>query len=236
MANAPCAESIAAIADEFPGVSIGVHLNLTEGRPLLSPQRVSTLVGHDGLFLTAPVLLRKCALRLVDAKQVFDEMLAQIMRISALVGRPTHVDSHQNVHPYPVVVRGFLAVCRATGIGRVRSQRVFHPGFERPAGRSMLARCTRNWFKMRQEGRIRRTGLKSPDRTIPYAPGYNDGEACLSEAMSWWRRTAPMLPEGYTEVITHPGCGKCEARFYRRAEFAGLLHDSGLRIASYADI
>ncbi len=239
LANSPAADEVALIPDRFPHVSVGVHLNLTEGAPALPLNNVPTLVDRDGLFFPSSVLLRKCMLRQVDEDEVFQELTAQVLRVARLIGKPTHVDSHQNVHPYPVIFSAFLRMCRSMRVARVRTQRVFDPtppGFPRSCRRTALARWAREHFKTSQQRSIGRSGLCGPDRSLFFAPGYDAPASSLPGMLAWWRAAIPLIPEGVTEVVTHPGRGEAERRFYQSSDFAEMLSRSGIRLVSYGDL
>ena len=236
LANGPCVEEAADVWREFPGVSVGVHLNLTEGEPVLRAEKVRTLVDGEGRFLPGRLLLRRCVMGRVNAQEVFEELVSQVVRVAALVGKPTHLDSHQNVHGYPAVLQALFSVCGATGVSRVRSQTVFHPEWDRATRPHGGRRRMREWFKVHQEGRMRRRGLGGPDRLMPYAPGYSGDGSHVSEMLTWWRRAAAVMPEGITEVVTHPGTGRDEAAFYRLDELRLILAEAGIDVASYGEL
>ncbi|MFH0965711.1 MAG: ChbG/HpnK family deacetylase [Planctomycetota bacterium] len=232
LANAPAACDAALLPSLFPHVSVGVHLNLTEYRPLLPPREVPTLVDRAGGFLPGRILLRRCLLGLVSEDEVLREFLTQLERVAALAGPPSHLDSHQNVHAYPVVFSAFLRLCACSGVRRVRSQRIFRPSCQ-PRSLSP-ARRLREWIKLRRENRARRSGLSAPDFSLASNPAYNRSAACLPDLFPWWSRVAGEIPPGVTEVIAHPGIGEAETRLYASPAFAGLLEGSALRLASFA--
>jgi len=108
MANGPDLEAAAGVG----GVGLGVHLNVLRGRPVLPPERISTLVTGQGLFLGdyGKLFSRYLAGR-VDLRQVEAEWAAQIERIQDLGVRPTHLDSEKHIHAWPgmMAVAGKLA-------------------------------------------------------------------------------------------------------------------------------
>lgn len=107
------AESVSALRDS--GLGVGLHVNLTLGRPL---SRARSLVGADGRFVRDP---RHAAAR-ADAKDVEREVAAQIEKFTSLVRRsPTHLDTHHHVGLLAPVAGVVLEAARRLGVP-VRSQ------------------------------------------------------------------------------------------------------------------
>src|SRR4030043_336716 len=60
MVNMPDAKRAVRLAQQTPSLDVGMHLNMTEGHPVLPPEKVPTLVNNTGEFLSdknSPVLL-----------------------------------------------------------------------------------------------------------------------------------------------------------------------------------
>lgn len=98
MVNMPGAEDAARLAKDNPGLGVGLHFSLTEGRPL---SRCPSLVDSRGFFFTRGALLRRIAFGAVKASDIHDEFLAQLEKAKALGIKVTHVDSHQHLHMAP---------------------------------------------------------------------------------------------------------------------------------------
>lgn len=96
MMNMPTVvDDIKIAQQETPDLGMGVHLVLTAGRPLLSPEKVSTLTKSDGSFLKLDQLIANRAQ--IDSAQVKAEWRTQIERFIAVSGhKPTHLDSHHH--------------------------------------------------------------------------------------------------------------------------------------------
>ncbi|MHC4971761.1 MAG: carbohydrate deacetylase [Planctomycetota bacterium] len=97
--GATTAAFVARARDE--GLDLGVHLNLTEGRPLAGPLR--GLTDAPGTFPGKAEAWRRAAAGAVNAADVRREVLAQWERLAALGVSPTHVDGHNHVHLFPAV-------------------------------------------------------------------------------------------------------------------------------------
>jgi predicted glycoside hydrolase/deacetylase ChbG (UPF0249 family) len=97
------------------GLGLGLHVNLTLGRPLTHGR---SLVDGGGGFVRDA---RRAAAG-ADAGDVRREVDAQIARFEKLVGRPpTHLDTHHHVGLYAPVRDVVLQAARALGVP-VRSQ------------------------------------------------------------------------------------------------------------------
>jgi len=151
MVNAPGTDEAVEAAQRHPRLGVGLHFNLTEGRPLAD---VPSLVDGSGRFLLRGELVRRCLRRSVDPADVTREFGAQLARIHDLGIVPTHVDSHQHVHMAPWILRGMAPVLA----GEVSRLRVAHPPrrprgslpapgpFVRNASMSLAARQVRRHF------------------------------------------------------------------------------------------
>lgn len=104
----------------FEGVSFGVHLNLTEGRPLA--EGLSRLTGPDGNFrgkASAHRLLMNTGDVSLQA-ELAREAALQIGRLLDAGIAITHIDGHQHVHVFPSVLSTVAQTARDHGIRRMR--------------------------------------------------------------------------------------------------------------------
>ena len=109
------------------GLGLGLHVNLTLGRPLSGR---SSLTDADGRFVRDA---RHAAAR-AAAADVERELEAQLDRFAALVGRaPTHLDTHHHVGLHEPVAGIVLAAARRLGLP-VRSQNAAARARARAAG------------------------------------------------------------------------------------------------------
>lgn len=122
LANGPATAALAGVLDRYPGVSFGVHLNLTEFAPLTPVAPLRPLMDGDQLGPRCLDLDRGQ----VDA--VFEEWCAQVIRVRELGVRLSHLDSHQHVHYQPLLFRALKRVQARFGIERVRGMATWRPG------------------------------------------------------------------------------------------------------------
>jgi predicted glycoside hydrolase/deacetylase ChbG (UPF0249 family) len=116
MVNMEGAEEAAAIARAHPSLGIGLHFNLTAGRPLAPAHSVPTLTDHSGRLLTRAQLLRRVFLGTMPSEEIEIELLAQLARLKALGIQPTHIDSHQHVHALPPIFKIVSRLSASAGL------------------------------------------------------------------------------------------------------------------------
>lgn len=93
MANMPGFDHAIELHQQHPNLSIGVHLNLTTGSPVLS--HLKTIVDTEGNFHNQAYYKGSF---IIDQKEVYDEWRAQIEKILAAGIQPTHLDAHHHAN------------------------------------------------------------------------------------------------------------------------------------------
>jgi predicted glycoside hydrolase/deacetylase ChbG (UPF0249 family) len=122
MANMPFVEEASRLR-EYPSLGIGVHLNLTTGRPI---SNAHTLTNESGAFFSLRQLIRQTMRGKVNVNEVRAEIEAQVERVSALVGdQLDHWDSHEGFHRFEPFASIAISACRAHRIGGMRIHRHF---------------------------------------------------------------------------------------------------------------
>ncbi len=190
-ANLPGSDEAMAAARDA-GLDAGVHLNLCLGAPLLPPAHVPSIVGPDGRFVTAGLVARRLVRRSLQVEEVEREWAAQIERVLAAGPRPSHLDSHCQLHAYPSLYRLTLRLARRYGIPGVR--RAF-AGHILQLPRVPLARARLHPWPWRARG----SAPAQPDHftvlTVQGPPRTPRPLQALLRA----------LPPGATELVCHPG-------------------------------
>ena len=124
MVNMPWVEEIRDVVQACPHLGIGLHVNLSQGRPVLDPGAVGSLVDERGFFRPPMVLARRALSGRVVLSEVRREIQAQIARARALAGdRFDHWDSHQGTHRFEPLASAIMASCAAAGVPAMRTHR-----------------------------------------------------------------------------------------------------------------
>lgn len=245
MANMGAAGHAARLALENRGLAVGLHFNLTTGRPLSAPEAVSSLLRPDGGFLgRGQLILRALSGRLVFS-QVAAELEAQLDRMRALGLSPSHVDSHQHVHAIPLVFKALAAAAGREGVPlRLPLQ---WPG--RMAGKSYRRKLSE--FALRWMLWLSRRHL--PDRLR-----VNDGLCSVFDlgvsprdiSPSAYFRLLDAYDRGVIELMVHPavvddelgaltaitGVSAVEDRLLRTGFLKGYLDARGATLISYRNL
>lgn len=189
MVTGNAAADAVARATWMPRLGVGLHLVLVEGRPALPPARLPALVGSDGLF--RPDMLR-AALRIFADPRARRQLEAEVEAQFAMfagTGLPLdHVNAHKHFHLHPTIASAVLRIGPKYGMRAVRAP--FEPG----------APGVERWWARRLQQRLRAAGILAPDRVV----GLAWTGAFTAERM---RAALSTLPEGLTEVYTHPATG-----------------------------
>jgi hopanoid biosynthesis associated protein HpnK len=203
MANMPAFDDASQLAREYPSLGVGLHFNITQGRPVADASRVSSLLDDRGEFLgTATALARRLIAGRFSVAEVAIELRAQIEKALDAGLRLTHVDSHKHTHALPRVCEAMIAVIREYGINAARLPRE-EWRFDRAAKSFKLIAQSAGAFGAAQlcrigEARLRRLDVRTPDFFFGVArTGF--------WTKDWLIELIERLPDGSSELMCHPG-------------------------------
>ncbi len=178
------------------GAGMGVHLNLTKGRPLCPD--AATLAGPDGCFFSKTAAWSRALVRAYDPREAEQEFSAQIQALFEAGYTPDHIDGNNHMHVFPGLAEAAAAAAARFGIRRIRLPREpLFPGLALP-GRAVVKKCFIGLLSLRAEQRFRSAGLCFPERLAGLHDPDPKEELSLVKFLS-------RLPEGTTELMCHPG-------------------------------
>jgi predicted glycoside hydrolase/deacetylase ChbG (UPF0249 family) len=121
MATGLAFEHAVDLARSRPGLAVGIHLVLTEQRPLIGAAAAASLVEPDGCFPphVAQLLARQLRRRL-SLPEVRRELGAQLTRVRDAGIAVSHIDGHQHVHVLPGVAAIVADLAAEHGVAAVR--------------------------------------------------------------------------------------------------------------------
>jgi hypothetical protein len=209
----------------IPGLSVGLHLDLTDGRPVAKAGRVPTLLADDGSFHNARQLMKRCLTGAIQPAELVREVDAQIQCFIERFGRIDHIDTHRHVHRIPHVARaiaGALSSRRLSPRIRNLNRCVVASG----SGRSFSGRLrywlddlkrVPGWFLKRHALRaFAVAGLPMEDGLLTPWPAIAPDDP---DAAARWARAIQSAPAGRWEANFHPGWNAAEAALLQDPEF-----------------
>jgi chitin disaccharide deacetylase len=244
MVAEPAAADAVFRARRMPGLRVGLHLVLVEGRPVLPPEQVADLVDGEGRFHTdmarlgLDIFARPRARRQLEA-----EITAQFQAFAGTGIALDHVNAHKHFHLHPTVARAVMRIGQHYGMRALRvpaEPASVLAGIEPQRTRPAAALVAAPWAKLLRL-QARRAGLVTPDAVFGLA---------WSGALTVERLAALIrhLPDGLTEIYAHPATGDAfpgSAPGYRYAEelmaltsalTREALRSSGAKLGGYADL
>jgi len=117
-------EEAVTLAHENARLSLGIHLTLVEGSPVLPPNQIPSLVTRDGRFVgSLGAFLTRWLTGRIRLQEVQRELEAQVEK--ALKGklRVDKLDSHMHVHLLPGIFHLVLRLAKQYRIKAIRIPR-----------------------------------------------------------------------------------------------------------------
>jgi chitin disaccharide deacetylase len=200
-------EEAVALAKENPGLQVGLHLTLVQGRAVLPRQGFPALVDDRGDFGNDPVLagMRYFFLKPLR-KQLHREIEAQIVKCLEAGLQLSHLDGHLNIHMHPVVFDILTELMPKYGIETFRLSRENLAGALAIDRQRLVGKCADAFIfaslAKRCRGRLDQLGIRYAGEVKGLL---NSGR--MTE--DYLLRCLESVGEGLTEIYFHPGCRPC---------------------------
>jgi hopanoid biosynthesis associated protein HpnK len=225
MVGAPAAARAVEIARRLPRLAVGLHLALTDAKPVLPPSAVPDLVDSGGRLRTDMARSGAAMFFLPHVKrQMRAEVRAQFEAFRSTGLKLDHVTAHKHFHLHPSILKAILELMKEFGAPAVRAPFESRAILNRiePAGPRLSAFAL---AARAQRARLKRAGFAAPDQVFGLA---------WSGAMTQSRLAGLIanLPEGLTEIYAHPATSASfdgAALGYRYAEELAALTSPELR-------
>ena len=254
MANGPAFAGATQLAKTLPRLSVGCHVVLIDGEPVLGAEQLPSLTTRtaaprfrDGLMTFAA----RAIANKMNTDDIVAEAKAQISKIQAAGIAVSHFDTHKHTHLFPAILRPLLRAAASCGVRAVRNPfepclpLLSNPLLKRP---NLWARCAevRALHRFAQKFRevVDREGFITPDGTLGVV-----ATGALDESL--FRAIACCIPEGTWEFVCHPGYNDADLqarrtrlRESRETELRVLtlptarevLSQEGVELVSYYDL
>lgn len=203
MANMPAFDEAVELAKSTPSLGVGLHFNITQGRPIADADRVRSLVDESGQFLgTSTALLLRALTGRLRRDEIELELAAQIARMMSSGLAPTHIDTHKHSHAIPIVLDAIVTVAKESAIPAIR--RLSQPMDLRENAWSFelisqaLGAAALGILCRLEEEKLMRTGLAKTEAL------YGIARTGLWDR-PWLLRLIAGLSHGTSELMCHPG-------------------------------
>jgi hopanoid biosynthesis associated protein HpnK len=255
MANGRALQDAVRLAKTVPALSVGCHVILIDGEPVLDAKRLPSLTSRrssrarfrDGVktFATRALTGR------LDPDEIEAEASAQIRKLQSAGLNVSHADTHKHTHLFPAVLRPLLRAARASGVYAIRnpfgprkplksSELLVRPGLWTRYAEVRILRTLAAKFR----DLARREGFATPDGTLGIVV-----TGALDEKL--FRAIAAVVPDGTWEFVCHPGYNdndlkaastrlresrEIELRVLTMPEVRELLSKEGISLISYREL
>jgi chitin disaccharide deacetylase len=206
MATAPYFSPAVYLAFAQPALSIGCHIVLVDGSPLLRPDEVPSLLDprRPAAFSLRPTVgsfLRDLMRGRIREQEIEAEAIAQIRRIQLSGVTVSHIDSHKHIHAFSRALAPLLRAAQKCGVDCVRNP--FEPSWSLRATRGASAWRRAQVHAMRSQ---RRAFLKlAQEHSMSTADGSIGVLATGGLDVDVLRSILQAMPEGTWELVCHPG-------------------------------
>ena len=241
MMNLPGAVSDLHLARvEAPRLGLGVHLNFTAGRPLLPVEWVPSLVDEHGRFLTQDAILQNPTR--LDRDELKSELKAQVAAFTNALGRPPdHLDAHHFVHLLPPLFEVYLELAEHY---RLPVRLPLPPDDEAGGMPEFVGNLSAEQLQpilAADRALLQTRSIRRPDRCVLSFFG-------AAVSVENLLRLLADLPDGVTELMTHPGLADDQLRYessynaQREVELSVLtdrrvqatIHEHGIQLITFA--
>jgi len=208
MATGACFEEAVALAAAMPGLSVGCHVVLVDGEPLLPASEVRSLLapGTKRFYHSISEVLAAVARGRFAAGEVEAEASAQMARLRHAGVAVSHFDAHKHTHMFPSILKPLLRAAAANEIAAVRNP------FEAPGAVSVfeafgdstlfIRKIETTLLRLALRGRwlraVHKAGLATTDGSLGVAATGTLDAARL-------RSMLLQMQPGTWELVCHPG-------------------------------
>jgi hopanoid biosynthesis associated protein HpnK len=239
------------LASSVPNLSVGCHVVLTDGTPVLNAQQLPSLTSNSHFRDGMTIFAARAIAGKMKPEEISAEATAQIRKIQAAGIAVSHIDTHKHTHLFPKILRPLLRAAAACGVRAVRNP--FGPRL--PMRSNQLLARPNLWTRYAEvrilqtfAGKFReavdREGFATPDGTLGIVV-----TGVLDESL--FHAIARSIPEGTWEFVCHPGyndavlqSAKTRLRESREIELRVLtlsaarevLAQQGIQLISYREL
>ena len=192
-----------------PGFSVGCHVVLLDGTPLLPAERVPTLLqpgnGTRHFRESLNDFVVASFRHKLNPEEIEAEAAAQMGRIQGAGISPSHFDTHKHAHMFPAVLRPLLRAAKSCGVAAVRNPF----GQVWPLPLASLLRTRQVWTRFAQLNVLRNFAAGFRREVEAHGLRTTDGSLGVLVTgvldLKLFTAIVESIPEGTWEFVCHPG-------------------------------
>ncbi|TYB79044.1 carbohydrate deacetylase [Bizionia myxarmorum] len=207
MSNMAGFEYAAKMAKENPNLGVGIHFNLTEGKPITEVSKIPDLIDAQGNFRSNAVQRKNFLFGKHKLTQIELELQNQLENLLDNQIIPTHFDSHHHITGVPLAFKASANIAKQYQINKARVTNIdflyssFYQGSSLSKVKHIFKNAPKAFIHKRNKTQLRKQGFHTPDtKTLP-----NRVLPVLNDPIEQFIRTLSMLKAGVTEISFHPG-------------------------------
>ena len=201
MPSAPYFDDAVSRIKEQPDLAVGVHLALTNGKPVLPVGQIPFLVSRHGDFYNSPAtLLQRLVLFPAAIQQAKAELSHQIAKIFDSGIIPSHLDTHKHIHLYFPLFKIIIQLALEFKINAIRVPYDSVNIHYRPARKRFSRLFMKSLFVVQRK--MKKQLQMHSIRYNEYFFGLAFTGFLSEEVMI---KVIERLPAGVTELMCHPG-------------------------------
>ena len=241
-------ELLKEVHEQYPDFPIGIHLNMTFGKPVLPPEEIPTMVNKNGEFWNEDQILTHIAD--IDYEEVKKEIRAQIELFLSSGVPLDHLDYHNHIlalyTPFHQIVREIaveknLPIRNPVPVSAYRKIKVSSGGGASASIAKLIVYGMLHPFKsipmmkkvgvdafIEQERKTKEYGIKTPDWFIDVFYENADNETLLS--------IIDQLPNGVSEIMCHPGSSESEIQILTNPEIKSKIAEKEISLTDFSKL
>ncbi|MCB4791194.1 MAG: ChbG/HpnK family deacetylase [Elusimicrobia bacterium] len=183
---------------DYGAISNGVHLCLTEEKPVCPMEEIPTLIDSKGNFNVYTTLVAKLIFGKIDLKEVYVEWKSQIDKFIEKGSQPAHLDTHQNLHIFPQFYYILVHLCEEYDIRAIRYLKCSLPAIYRGSFKNYVKYFLSLMYSDKFN-ELKNRAIMAPNAVY----GFCRGDILSREDINSYVQIAS--PGSVSEIICHPG-------------------------------
>lgn len=232
LANASRLNEAIELSRSIPNFDVGIHLNLTQGKPILPSPQVKTLIDKQGYFYNYFYFFWNLYQNKINFEEIEKELNAQINKLKSKNIKISHTDSHQHIHMFPQILPIVVKLLKEHHINKIR-----HPKEDFFSGFDQNSFFSKKWYKkiilltvcLLQKNVLLKSNLKSPDffQGMFYSENLNTNKLI---------KIIEKTKEGVTEIMVHPkSVNGPETKALTNLDIKKIIKNKKIKLINYGE-